>query len=92
MPHKSHAIMMGKGFELTSQAGTPSSTHTSLPNLKVAASFTCSMLLVRVVPRWYKDSVMGPSQTRINERSFGEGLLRRWTEYAAALEKEHFAK
>lgn len=50
------------------------------------------MLLVQAVPRWYKDSVRGTSQKWINECSFGEKLLGRWTEYMIALEKKRFPK
>jgi hypothetical protein len=48
------------------------------------------MLLVRVVPRWYKDSIMGPSQKWINERSFGEQVFARWAKSIVNSEKEPF--
>lgn len=50
------------------------------------------MLLVRVVPRWYKDSIMGPSQKWINERTFAEELVARWAKSIGALEGEYFSK
>jgi hypothetical protein len=48
------------------------------------------ILSVRVVLRWYKDSVMGPSQKWINERSFAEQLFARWAKLTVDSEKEYF--
>jgi hypothetical protein len=45
---------------------------------------------VRVVPRWYKDSIMGPSQKWIHERSFAEDLVSRWAKSIVDSEKEFF--
>jgi hypothetical protein len=50
------------------------------------------MLAVRVVPRWYKDSIMGPSQKWIHERSFAEDLVTRWAKSITASEKELFSR
>jgi D-glutamate cyclase len=50
------------------------------------------MLAVRVVPRWYKDSIMGPSQKWIHERSFAETLVSRWAKSIIDSEKEFFSK
>jgi hypothetical protein len=50
------------------------------------------MLAVRVVPRWYKDSIMGPSQKWIHERSFAEDLVSRWAKSIVDSEKEFFSK
>jgi hypothetical protein len=50
------------------------------------------MLAVRVVPRWYKDSIMGPSQKWIHERSFAENLVSRWAKSIIDSEKEFFPK
>jgi hypothetical protein len=50
------------------------------------------MLWVRVVPRWYKDSIMGPSQKWIHERTFAEELLSRWAKSIAASDREFFPK
>jgi D-glutamate cyclase len=50
------------------------------------------MLAVRVVPRWYQDSIMGPSQKWIHERTFAEELLSRWAKSIAASDKEFFPK
>ncbi len=47
---------------------------------------------VRVVPRWYKDSIMGPSQKWIHERSFAEDLVSRWAKSIVDSEKEFFSK
>jgi D-glutamate cyclase len=50
------------------------------------------MLAVRVVPRWYKGSIMGPSQKWIHERSFAEDLVSRWAKSIIDSEKEFFPK
>ena len=50
------------------------------------------ILAVRVVPRWYKDSIMGPSQKWIHERSFAEDLVSRWAKSIVDSEKEFFSK
>ena len=50
------------------------------------------MLAVRVVPRWYKDSIMGPRQKWIHERSFAEGLVTRWAKLITDSEKIVFPK
>jgi hypothetical protein len=50
------------------------------------------MLAVRVVPRWYKDSIMGPSQKWIHERSFAEDLVSRWAKSIIDSEKQFFSK
>jgi hypothetical protein len=50
-------------------------------------TITPSTTAVRVVPRWYKDSIMGPSQKWIHERSFAEGLVTRWAESITDSEK-----
>lgn len=50
------------------------------------------MLAVRVVPRWYKDSIMGPRQKWIHERSFAEGLVTRWAKSITDSEKIFFPK
>ena len=50
------------------------------------------MLLVRVVPRWYKDSIMGPSQKWINQRAFAEQLVARWEKSLVASDDERFRK
>jgi hypothetical protein len=47
---------------------------------------------VRVVPRWYKDSIMGPSQKWIHERSFAEDLVWRWAKSIVDSEREFFLK
>ena len=50
------------------------------------------MLAVHVVPRWYKDSIMGPSQKWTHERSFAEDLVSRWAKSIIDSEKEFFSK
>ena len=50
------------------------------------------MLAVRVVPRWYQDSIMGLSQKWIHERSFAEELVSRWAQSINDSEKELFPK
>jgi hypothetical protein len=50
------------------------------------------MLAVRVVPRWYQDSIMGPSQKWIHERTFAEELVSRWGKSLAASDREFFPK
>jgi hypothetical protein len=50
------------------------------------------MLLVRVVPRWYQDSIMGPSQKWIHERKVAEELVSRWEKSIIASDKEFFPK
>ena len=50
------------------------------------------MLLVRVVPRWYKDSIMGPSQKWIHQRAFAEELVARWGKSLVASDDERFRK
>jgi hypothetical protein len=50
------------------------------------------MLAVRVVPRWYKDSIMGPSQKWIHERKFAEALVSRWAKSIIDSDKEFFRK
>jgi hypothetical protein len=50
------------------------------------------MLSVRVVPRWYQDSIMGPSQKWIHQRAFAEQLVARWGKALIASDDEHFRK
>jgi hypothetical protein len=62
------------------------------PLCHLAAKALADMLAVRVVPRWYKDSIMGPSQKWIHERSFAEDLVSRWAKSIIDSEKEFFPK
>ena len=39
---------------------------------------------VRVVLRWYRDSIMGPSQEWMNDRAFAEALVAQWAKATAA--------
>jgi hypothetical protein len=50
------------------------------------------MLWVRVVPRWYQGSIMGPTQKWIHERKVAEDLVSRWEKSIAAVDKEFFPK
>jgi hypothetical protein len=50
------------------------------------------MLAVRVVPRWYQNSIMGPGQKWIHERKVAEDLVARWQQSIIAADKQIFPR